>query len=59
MSFTSSLEEARKQARLSRPCVLLERIDNHGQFRPEVPFVWWELERYDREEDPTPAEVGG
>jgi hypothetical protein len=45
--FTHSLEEARVYARAHMPAVILERVENEGQFAPEVTVVWFETERHD------------
>ncbi len=45
--FTHTIEEAREYALAHKPAVILERVENEGQFRPEVKVVWWEAERYD------------
>jgi hypothetical protein len=57
MWFTDDLYEARAIAGANSPCVLLERIENHGEFRSEIDFVWWELERYEDESVAEPVGV--
>ncbi|MBI3920878.1 MAG: hypothetical protein HY318_05610 [Armatimonadetes bacterium] len=45
--FTHTLEEAREYALAHQPAVILERVENEGQFRRELRILWCEVERYE------------